>query len=145
MMENTYIERIVKFDDALIYPINALLGQLSSRKLTLSDEWLHQIIDDGASRLFLLYHNESIVGMLTLGIYTAPTGRKAWIEDVVVDMKYRGRGFGRMLVQHAIDYARELSPIILMLTSNPARKEANALYRAEGFKQRNTNVYKMEL
>lgn len=144
-MENIRIERIVEFDDALILAINSLLQQLSSRELTLTEESLHQIIEDSASQLFILYHNNAVAGMLTLGFYTSPTGRKAWVEDVVVDTKYRGKGLGRQLVQHAINYTRELSPIALMLTSNPTRKEANALYRAEGFEQRCTNVYKMEL
>ena len=83
--------------------------------------------------------------MLTLGIYSAPTSRKAWVEDVVVDKEYRGKGFGRQLVQYAIKYTQQLSPITLMLTSNPQRTEANALYRREGFEQRTTNVYKMDL
>ena len=83
--------------------------------------------------------------MLTLGTYLSPTGRKAWIEDVVVDSAYRGKGYGKMLVEHAIEYARTLSPCTLMLTSNPARIAANELYRASGFEQKITNVYKMSL
>ena len=59
---------------------------------------------------------------------------------------YRGQGIGRTLLQRIIDFAGiKLSPIDLRLTSNPARTEANALYQALGFKQRETNVYKMSL
>jgi len=37
--------------------------------------------------------NKQIVGMLSIGTYNIPTGKKAWIEDVVVDESQRGRGF----------------------------------------------------
>ena len=144
-MGNIHIERIVEMDNALISPINSLLRQLTSREIALTESSLRQIIEDDACRLFIIYCGHEVAGMLSLGIYSSPTSRKAWIEDVVVDKKHRGKGLGRQLLQHAINYTRELSPITLMLTSNPARMEANALYRSEGFEQRCTNVYKMEL
>ena len=59
---------------------------------------------------------------------------------------YRGQGIGRTLLQRIIDFAgSKLSPIDLHLTSMPSRVEANALYQALGFEQRDTNVYKMSL
>ena len=139
------IREVTTFDPSLIEPICSLLRQLTSREILFTEESLHQIISDKASRLFLLYYDNAVAGMLTLGIYSSPTSRKAWIEDVVVDKKHRGKGLGRQLVQYAIKYTQQLSPITLMLTSNPQRTEANTLYRREGFEQRCTNVYKMDL
>jgi GNAT superfamily N-acetyltransferase len=68
-----------------------------------------------------------------------------YLEDLFIKPEYRGKGYGKMLVEHAIEYARTLSPCTLMLTSNPARIAANELYRASGFEQKITNVYKMSL
>jgi GNAT superfamily N-acetyltransferase len=144
-MSDIDIREVTTFDSSLVEPIRSLLRQLSSREIAFSEESLRQIISDKASRLFLLYSDNTVAGMLTLGIYSAPTGRKAWVEDVVVDSQYRGRGLGQQLVQYAISCVRTLSPVTLMLTSNPQRTEANALYRREGFEQRCTNVYKMDL
>jgi ribosomal protein S18 acetylase RimI-like enzyme len=144
-MSDIDIREVTTFDSSLVEPIRSLLRQLTSREIAFSEESLRQIISDKASRLFLLYSDNTVAGMLTLGIYSAPTGRKAWVEDVVVDSQYRGRGLGQQLVQYAISYVRTLSPVTLMLTSNPQRTEANALYRREGFEQRCTNVYKMDL
>ena len=144
-MSDIDIREVTTFDSSLVEPIRSLLQQLTSREIAFSEESLRQIISDKASRLFLLYSDNTVAGMLTLGIYSAPTGRKAWVEDVVVDSQYRGRGLGRQLVQYAISCVRTLSPVTLMLTSNPQRTEANALYRREGFEQRCTNVYKMDL
>lgn len=144
-MSDIDIREVTTFDSSLVEPIRSLLRQLTSREVAFSEESLRQIISDKASRLFLLYSDNTVAGMLTLGIYSAPTGRKAWVEDVVVDSQYRGRGLGQQLVQYAISCVRTLSPVTLMLTSNPQRTEANALYRREGFEQRCTNVYKMDL
>ena len=96
--------------------------------------------------MFVMRHDEAIVGMITLGIYFCPTGRKVWIEDVVVDSELRGKGLGQQLVEFAINYVKEnLSPCSLMLTSRPTRIAANELYRASGFEHKITNVYKMSL
>ncbi|MBQ2017923.1 MAG: GNAT family N-acetyltransferase [Alistipes sp.] len=144
-MTNIKIERITSADSSIAEAIPLLLKQLSSQEFSFSERELAALINDPSSSLFLLYAEGKIAGMLTLGTYLSPTGRKAWIEDVVVDSAYRGKGYGKMLVEHAIEYARTLSPCTLMLTSNPARIAANELYRASGFEQKITNVYKMSL
>ena len=51
---------------------------------------------------------------------------------------------GRFLVQVFMNVLAFV-PIDLHLTSMPSRVEANALYQALGFEQRDTNVYKMNL
>lgn len=138
------IELVTQFDSALIAPIADMLAQLTAREYPFGEQELRAIIEDSASQLFIMRDNEHIMGMLTLGHYTSPTGRKVWVEDVVVSAEYRGKGLGRRLIDHAIEYCREnLSPCTLMLTSNPARIAANELYRTSGFEPKQTNVYKM--
>ena len=83
--------------------------------------------------------------MLTLSSYPLLTGRKWWIEDVVVKSEYRGRGYGRRLIAHARAAVAEAGGGSLLLTSRPSRVAANELYKSEGFVQRNTNVYKLEV
>ena len=99
------------------------------------------------TRIFVAENDEKhIVGCVTLCVYESPTGRKASVEDVVVSSAYRGQGIGRTLLQRMIDFAStKLAPIDLHLTSMPSRVDANALYQALGFKQRETNVYAMSL
>lgn len=90
--------------------------------------------------------NGRIVGCASLCVFCSPTGRKASVEDVVVLSSCRGKGYGRKMMEHVIDYAKkELAPIELHLTSNPKRGSANALYKAVGFEQRETNVYQLRL
>ena len=93
----------------------------------------------------LLLADQELAGMLTVGIYHSPTGGKAWIEDVVMDEKYRGQGFSKQLVTHAVRFVKEQGIPLIMLTSNPTRIAANKLYQKLGFEQKQTNVYRMNL
>ena len=79
--------------------------------------------------------------MLTLVWYDAPSGRKAWIEDVVVDGAARGCGAGDALVRAAVAHAARIGAGKVMLTSNPAREAARALYRKVGFEEVETTVF----
>lgn len=126
-------------------PINRLLAQLSSSGACIDEAQLQALVESEASHLFLAKYKGEVVAMLTLGEYLAPTGRKMWIEDVVVDESARGLSIGRAMVGHAIEYAKELGGGALMLTSRPSRIAANNLYRSCDFKQKETNVYKMDI
>jgi ribosomal protein S18 acetylase RimI-like enzyme len=126
-------------------PMNRLLAQLSSSGACIDVAQLQALVESEASHLFLAKYKGNVVGMLTLGEYLAPTGRKMWIEDVVVDEAARGLSIGRAMVGHAIEYAKGLGGGALMLTSRPSRIAANNLYRSCDFKQKETNVYKMDI
>ena len=87
----------------------------------------------------------AIAGSLTLIIFSIPTGKRAWIEDVVVDEKCRNKGIGEALNQEAINIAKRLGAKTVDLTSRPSREAANRLYSRLGFVQRNTNIYRFEI
>lgn len=123
--------------------VNRLLVQLSAKPAVFTLESLEEIVCSPSSHLFFAECEGVVVGMLTVGEYLAPTGRKLWIEDVVVDEAMRGRAIGRMLVEHAIAFAGSLGNGTLMLTSRPSRIAANSLYRSCGFEPKETNMYRM--
>ena len=125
--------------------VQRLLEQLTSRPVKLTGTALREIIFQENTHLFFLLADQKIAGMLTVGIYYSPTGGKAWIEDVVVDEIYRGQGFSKQLVTHAVRFVKEQGIPLIMLTSNPTRTAANKLYQKSGFEQKQTNVYKMNL
>ena len=123
--------------------INNLLSQLSDSVHTITEEELNSLISSSQSRLFVMECDNQFIGMVTLCLYQCPTGWKAWIEDVVVDQDYRGKGYGKVMVKKAMEECRRLGNVTLMLTSRPSRIVANQLYQSLGFEKRETNVYKM--
>ncbi len=86
---------------------------------------------------------EKIVGMITVLIYRIPYVRKAYIDDLVIDEAYRGKGIAKQLMQHAIDLSKEKSAAYIDLTARPRRAEGNSLYESFGFQKRDTNVYRL--
>lgn len=151
MIEKTYSTNFISIIEATDYhpgildAVNRLLPQLDPEAPPATEAHIRGLIQSANSRLFLAQVDDMISAMCTLCIYDAPTGRKAWIEDVVTDEAFRGRGLARTLLYHVIDKVRETSPCTLMLTSRPARKAANRLYPSMGFEKKETNVYKMDI
>lgn len=124
--------------------INRLIAQLSTSSHTFTEAELNSLIASPQSHLYALEYDEKIIGMVTLCIYQCPTGRKAWIEDVVVDQNHRGKGYGKLMLRKAMGECQNRGNVTLMLTSRPSRFVANQLYQSLGFEKRETNVYKMK-
>lgn len=129
----------------LLAAVNELLPQLSEAARPMSASGLEGIVAAEASRLFMAREQEKYYGMLTLICFAAPTGRRARIEDLVVDGQARGKGVGRRLLAHAIDAAAAWGAWAMDLTSNPARLTANRLYQQMGFQSQATHVYRLSL
>ena len=108
-MQEVRIYEMEHCSEAVAAAVNRLLQQLGGAHGSLSGQGLLSMTAAGDTHLFLLEAEDGIAAMATLAFYASPTGRKAWIEDVVVDELCRGRGFGRLIVQHAIDFARRSS------------------------------------
>jgi len=140
------IKEITSATAELREAVNRLLSQLTTTPKEISKVELDALVDSRNSHLFIAMDTGGTVGgMITVGTYRAPTGLKGWIEDVVVDEAFRGRGLGKRLTLHAIEYAKNHGVELLSLTSNPARVAANKLYPETGFRLKETNVYVMAL
>ena len=135
------IRRITQVSDALEEAFARLMPQLSPRLGAPSREVLRRVAGSETGALLAAVAGERIVGVLMLAWYDAPLGRKAWIEDVVVDGAARGCGAGDALVRAAVEHAARIGAGKVMLTSNPAREAARALYRKVGFEEVETTVF----
>ena len=139
------IYRITECSANLIEALEQLLPQLSSSATMPSEAYLEEMLANENIHLFAAEHEGVIVGMLSLVVVDIPTGRKAWIEDVVVDSKARGLGVGHALVERAKECAKEVGAKKLYLTSNPSRKAAHALYLKCGFEVYDTVLFRLNL
>ena len=142
---DTQIKEVTTYLPLYKETVQRLMDQLTNHPVEMTEATFKQILSSGNSHLFFIWQNGEIAGMLTVGTYYSPTGGKAWIEDVVVDSRFRGQGLSKKLVAHAIEFTKSLQIPTLMLTSNPKRVAANHLYQAMDFQPKETNVYKMNL
>lgn len=128
--------------DDLVASLNRLLPQLSTTAAALRESDVEALVTSPATVVFIARDGGSIVGSLTLVVFPIPTGRRAWIEDVVVDGAVRGQGVGEALTLAAIEESRRRGVRSIDLTTRPSREAANRLYARLGFTLRETNVYR---
>ena len=133
----------VRSDD--LAALQTLVPELSTSAPALTHADLAAIVASPATVLFVARRGTRIVGSLTLVVFSAPTGPRAWIEDVVVATTERGGGIGAALVDAALKRAAAAGSRTVDLTSRPSREAANRLYMRLGFSQRATNVYRYSL
>lgn len=147
MSDNIIIAEAMEMTTELLEALKTLIPQLSSSSSILSPQELDEIISSPTTHLLLAREvgTNRIVGSLTLVIFRIPTGVRAWIEDVVVDLASRGKGIGGMLCRTAIEEARKANAKTVDLTSRPTREDANRLYKSVGFAMRDTNVYRFTI
>lgn len=96
-----------------------------------------EIETDKNNELIVAENNGEIVG--TLQITFTPSisfqgGKRAGVESVRVDKKYRGQGLGKELMLWAIERAKLEGCHILQLTTNSDRADAHRFYEKLGFK-----------
>jgi GNAT superfamily N-acetyltransferase len=142
------ISVVEEVDASLEASFGQLIPQLTKNNPAPGLALLEKIVKSENTHIFIARDHEAygkIVGTLTLALYTSPTGTKAWIEDVVVDNHYRGKGIGKAMTLKAIETAKNLDAKAVLLTSNDARVEANKLYLRLGFQLRDTNFYQLKL
>ena len=96
-----------------------------------------EIDADKNNELIVAETDGAVVG--TLQITFTPSisfqgGKRATVESVRVDEKYRGQGIGKELMIWAINRAERENCFAIQLTTNADRKNAHCFYERLGFK-----------
>jgi GNAT superfamily N-acetyltransferase len=117
------------------YPSNLLKNKLK-KILTYKD---HKIIVAEAD-------NNKVVGYVHGQIYELLYfDRVVNILGIVIDKKYRGKGYGKRLMEKIEEWAKENNCNGIRLTSNVKRKEAHLFYENMGYKSEKESKYFIKL
>lgn len=136
-------ERLTKLSDRAVNDLNKLVAQLSRHPKVMERGHFQRLLDEAA--LFVARDGERIVGCVEVVVEVVPSKVKGWLEELMVDDEYRGRGIARELVQMAVDYAGQTGCVHLNLTSGEDRGVAHSVYEALGFYRRESAVYRLDL
>jgi GNAT superfamily N-acetyltransferase len=128
----------------VVRDIDALLPQMSEEPPTMTAEYIQRIIDSG-TQMLVARAGDRIVGTACLVVAVHPRRIKGWVEDVIVDESFRGKGIAQEMMRKIIDMAREHDCDNLNLTSKPRRASAHSVYESFGFQKRDVNVYRLSL
>ncbi|MDR0881854.1 MAG: GNAT family N-acetyltransferase [Candidatus Adiutrix sp.] len=147
MTGSVFVEEITALSEEVYLAVSRLLLQLSPSAGPLTRAQFQDIVESPDIHLLVARAEDrpDVAGMLTLAVFRIPTGIRAWIEDVVVDEAWRGRGIGRLLAGQALKLAETAGARTVDLTSRASRAAANRLYRSLGFEIRETNIYRYTL
>lgn len=138
------IKRITEIDENILKALQKFIPELTQDiDRVPSKEDLEEVVKSPNNHLLVAKDGDEILGTLTLVFYRVPSGIKAWIEDVIVSNKARGRGVATALIWHAVNIARENQAEKVDLSSSPWREAANNLYQKLGFDKRDTNMYRL--
>lgn len=136
------VQSVRRVTPPLLDGLRRLVPQLSLTAPELDAAQLDAILRCDGTTLVVAHSDGRLLGALVLVTVPTLTGRRAWIEDVVVDEAARGLGVGTALVREALRLAADSDARSVELTSRPSREAANRLYQRLGFERRDTSVYR---
>lgn len=100
-----------------------------------------------AGRLFVLREAGRVIGMANAlcTVSTAEGGPVLMLEDVIIATHARGRGLGRQIIAHVLDWARSEGFLRVTLLTDGANAGAQRFYRACGFSRSGMVLYRLGL
>ena len=107
---------------------------------TLQERGLRLILEQpNRGRIFVVRNKDRIFGMVNL-LFTISTARGGFVilmEDVVIHPDHRGQGYGAMLVDHVVDFARRKNFKRITLLTDKMSAESQEFFKKQGFEYSN--------
>ena len=110
-------------------------------------ELLDQFIDNSALGLaWLIFLNDTVVGytILTFVFSFEYQGKIAFLDELYVTEKARGKGIGSKAIEFIKDESHKLSLKLIYLEVEPHNKKAQNLYIANGFEMHNRKLMRLK-
>jgi len=86
-------------------------------------------------RIFVVRNKDRIFGMVNL-LFTISTARGGFVillEDVVIHPDHRGQGYGAMLVNYVVDFAKQKNFKRITLLTDRMSAESQEFFKQQGF------------
>ena len=90
-------------------------------------------------RIFVVRNDDQIFGMVNL-LFTISTARGGFVilmEDVVIHPDHRGQGYGTMLVDYVVEFARKKQFKRITLLTDRISAESQEFFKKQGFEYSN--------
>jgi len=90
-------------------------------------------------RIAVLRNDDQIFGMVNM-LFTISTARGGFVilmEDVVIHPHHRGQGYGTMLLDHVVEFARQKQFLRITLLTDKISAESQEFFKKQGFEYSN--------
>jgi ribosomal protein S18 acetylase RimI-like enzyme len=128
----------IEITDDVLLRYNALRTQLKNRPYNVGLEELQEVQERPGSELLLfLYIDEEIAGVAQVSYICSPESYAGYINNVVIDTQYRGKGLGSTLMEELQNRAIARWPRLkkFVLTSAPYLN-TQGFYQRLGYRPR---------
>jgi ribosomal protein S18 acetylase RimI-like enzyme len=130
------VEEATAVSEELTVAIDRLVGDLSASPGAPTQDELQAIVHSSATRLLVARNvDDDLVGSLTLALVRLPTGVRAGLYDLEVDIAERQHGVAEMLIMEAVRLAHEAGAGTVDLMSDVGGYGTGDWYRRLGFKE----------
>jgi GNAT superfamily N-acetyltransferase len=90
-------------------------------------------------RIAVVRNDDQIFGMVNM-LFTISTARGGFVilmEDMVIHPHHRGQGYGTMLMDHVLEFAKQKEFLRVTLLTDKISAEAQEFFRKQGFEYSN--------
>lgn len=90
-------------------------------------------------RIAVVRNKDQIFGMVNM-LFTISTARGGFVimmEDVVIHPHHRGQGYGTMLLEHVVEYAKQKGFLRITLLTDKISADSQEFFRKHGFEYSN--------
>ena len=105
--------------------------------IRVAEEFLRSRIENKDSKIFVCDLNNELSGFVQLyPIFSSTRVSKYWLlNDLFVDIKKRGKGYSKLLIERSKELVRESKACGMMLETEKSNDIGNMLYPSTGFKK----------
>ncbi|MGJ8633577.1 MAG: GNAT family N-acetyltransferase [Luteolibacter sp.] len=86
-------------------------------------------------RILVVRNDDMIFGMVNM-LFTISTARGGFVmlmEDVVIRPDHRGQGFGSMLLEHVVEYAKQKNFLRITILTDRISASSQDFFKKQGF------------
>jgi ribosomal protein S18 acetylase RimI-like enzyme len=131
------VEEAIAVSGELTAAMDRLVRDLSASPGAPAPNELQAVVHSPATRLLVARNvDDDVVGSLTLALVRLPTGLRAGLYDLEVDIAERQHGVAEMLIMEAVRLAHEAGVRSVDLMSDVGGLGTDDWYRRLGFKER---------
>jgi N-acetylglutamate synthase-like GNAT family acetyltransferase len=105
---------------------------------------IEQIRSDPHNFLWVVESEKGVVGTAFVTLCLDPMHNRqpyAVLENFVIHERYRAKGYGARLMQHAVAFCYHADCSKIMLQSHGSRSQAHAFFEAQGFSATNKKAF----
>lgn len=140
------IKIINKINEQILEEINFFAKEFSGEYYKgIKEKNLRKIIKQPNVWIMGVCKDNKLIGMALLYKVKTITKKVLVFEEFIIDKKFRGQGFGRILIKEIIEFGKRLDVNFIECVTKQDNEKAQGLYFGLGFEDRKNMALRLKL